>query len=231
MGNQQFKPALVAVQALLQESGLTISDGVLLKFFKEVAREKEEGRLREGTLPIFKMIQACIADEKCQGQDSLSEAEKEGNASRRKGNDKQPLSPPCQKKKEGEKRKKKKDNGAEKIAQSEKYKKIYPALSGFRKLTLNDSASEETSSEEGENEDDTSSQDGLNSDEQTELVMRKKDIVWILLMHLAVCHRPQLLVRKAKEKQTKRHVIQIATSLIPEKERRRIRAAFPVFEC
>ncbi|XP_034349032.1 glycerophosphodiester phosphodiesterase domain-containing protein 4-like, partial [Arvicanthis niloticus] len=111
-----------------------------------------------------------------------------------------------------------------------------PGDKGKRKLTLNDSASEETSSEDGENEDDTSSQDGLDSDEQTELdeeaARYEKERYRPDPPYApgSLPSAPQLLVRKTKQEQARRHVIPIATSLIPEKERRRIRAAFPVFE-
>ncbi|XP_028644889.1 igE-binding protein-like [Grammomys surdaster] len=165
MGNQQMKPILAAVQALLKQRKLHIPERVLCNFLKEVDHvapwfvitgsltrtlwaklggdllsEKEGGKLHPGTWPIYKMIRACIEDEKCQDtlkegqkaltehQDSLSEAEKGGGPERRK--------PP-----------RKKEKPRKEI--NEKPRGLYPALDEFKKLKI-DTSSEETSFEEEE---------------------------------------------------------------------------------
>ncbi|KAI5249223.1 Endogenous Retrovirus Group K Member 7 Gag Polyprotein [Manis pentadactyla] len=121
MGNA---PSLVsALQAVLKERNLKVSTKVLGSFVKEIDRvapwficsgslsipswdklgkdldrEEEEGHLRGGTRPLWKLIRACLQDEKCEKvikagqralsdiQESMSETERETELARgRKG--------------------------------------------------------------------------------------------------------------------------------------------------
>ncbi|KAI5132145.1 Endogenous Retrovirus Group K Member 6 Gag Polyprotein [Manis pentadactyla] len=117
MGNA---PSLVsALQAVLKERNLKVSTKVLGSFVKEVDRvapwficsgslsipswdklgkdldrEEEEGQLRGGTRPLWKLIRACLQDEKCEKvikagqralsdiQESMSETERETELAR-----------------------------------------------------------------------------------------------------------------------------------------------------
>ncbi|KAI5232273.1 Endogenous Retrovirus Group K Member 7 Gag Polyprotein [Manis pentadactyla] len=117
MGNT---PSLVsALQAVLKERNLKVSTKVLGSFVKEVDRvapwficsgslsipswdklgkdldrEEEEGHLRGGTRPLWKLIRACLQDEKCEKvikagqralsdiQESMSETERETELAR-----------------------------------------------------------------------------------------------------------------------------------------------------
>lgn len=117
MGNA---PSLVsALQAVLKERNLKVSTKVLGSFVKEVDRvapwficsgslsipswdklgkdldrEEEEGHLRGGTRPLWKLIRACLQDEKCEKvikagqralsdiQESMSETERETELAR-----------------------------------------------------------------------------------------------------------------------------------------------------
>ncbi|XP_055458535.1 uncharacterized protein LOC129672912 [Psammomys obesus] len=121
MGNHPDKPLLEAARALLKQKELKVPDRVLQNFLKEVdrvapwfvlsgsltegswtklggdlTREKEQGTLKPGVWPLYKLFKSCIKDEKCKEkikegqrvlsdhQDSVSEAEKGKEANKRK---------------------------------------------------------------------------------------------------------------------------------------------------
>jgi hypothetical protein len=76
------------MQALLKERGLKISESTVRGFLnrlapwfaptgslmlpsweklsRDIAREEAEGKVRAGTRPLWKLIKACIQDEKCE---------------------------------------------------------------------------------------------------------------------------------------------------------------------
>lgn len=251
MGNQQIKPILEAMQALLRQRKLKIPERVLCNFLKEIDRvapwfvstgsltkgswaklgidltyEKEKGKLRPGTWPIYKMIRACIEDDKCQDkvkegqkaltehQDSLSEAEKEGDRNNKGRSPMKKLKP--------KKRKEEKKN------------MLYPVLDEFKNLKVESTSSEETSSEESNKEEEvTSSETELDPDEQAELdkeaakyESERYDLDPPYAPGYEATAPPLEEVRRKKQKGEYR----ISSSLIPKKERKRIRAAFPVWE-
>ena len=111
MGTGQSTPLVGPVQALLKERGLKISESTVRGFLKEIDRlapwfaptgsltlpsweklgrdiAREEGRVKAGTRPLWKLIKACIQDKKCEPavkegqrllqehQESMSETEK-----------------------------------------------------------------------------------------------------------------------------------------------------------
>ena len=291
MGNQPTKPIADAAQALLKQKELKIPDRVLRNFLKEVdrvapwfvvsgtlskgtwdklggdlMREKEQGTLRTGVWPLYKLLKSCIEDERCKEQvkegqrvlsdhqDSLSEAEKgkgeqKKRFSRKKSNKNENVHSKLAKlgkkakqlaEKEKELNRRAKDlklvpapkGGACKDCECED-PKLYPLLTEFKHYTIDSSSEEETSPGE-EDESDLSGSEGdpeLNPAEQAELDEEAKNYEagrYGRAPPYAPGYEPTAppydVVQQQKMAKKGRN------SMISDKETRRIRAAFPVWE-
>lgn len=198
-----MKPMVMAMKGMLKERKLPIQEDILIKFLKEIDKvapwfstsgsldliswgrlgadlkqSKEEGKLGPGTWPLYKMISACLTDERCrdhikQGQqalaehqDSLSEAEREkGKEKRIKSREKEKGRRTQPKETSASGKSEQKQKQVEKIeekseTQSPGDEKIYPSLDSLKArvhpslhhLIKKDalSTSEEDSDSEGE---------------------------------------------------------------------------------
>lgn len=255
MGNQQLKPLLTAMRALLKERGLKVPEKVLGNFLREVDRvapwfvstgslskgswnklgidlknENEKGKLRAGTWPLYKMIRACIEDSKCQ------EKVKEGQRVLAEHQDS--LSEAEKEKSAKRERKIKKENDRIKDKKQEgERKNLYPVLDEFKSLRIEGSSSEGASSESEGDDNSSSSFENtiLNPEEQTELeeaaaryeAQKCRPDPYAP----AVVPTAPLLegIIKMSDEQRKKGGKGF-TSFIPSKEIRKIRVSFPGWE-
>lgn len=276
MGNHQMKPLVTAMTALLKERKLPIPEKMLYKFLEEVdrvapwfstsgsltkaswnrlgtdlVREKENGKLKAGVWPLYKMMRACIKDSKLQEQiregqraldehqDSLSEAEKGENAHKPE--------------KEG------KSTKAKAFGGEAREKALYPDLERFKTLEIKEDNSGETSSEEGDDASSVSSEgSSLDPEESIELrtveyIERPKPYAPETVPTAPPLEKgkygrereerskPPVLIKERGKRTTSEIEDKSqrsdhcgrgkgSTSLIPAKEIKRIQMAFPVWE-